>query len=149
MKLDGEFTVNAPRQKVWETLNHVETLAKMIPGGSGLTEVAPDEYQARMNVGIGPIRSEFSGKVRITERDEPISYRLSLEGSARQGWVNGDGKVGLEATSPETTLVSVEGNLQVGGMLARVGQRMLPGVSKQMMQTFFQNVEKEAGKRSE
>ncbi len=144
MKISGEFTVNAPRDKVWETLNDVEALGSMIPGAKGLTEVDPDEYTASMDLGIGPIRTSFTGKVRISERDEPNSYKLQVEGNSRHGWMNGTGKVELEEASPSTTLIRADGDLNVGGMIARVGQRMLPGISKQMMQTFFSNVERHA-----
>ena len=147
MKITGEFTVDAPKQKVWETLDDVEALGSMIPGAAGLTEVGPDTYTSTMDVGIGPIRTKFSGKVKIAERDAPNSYRLQVEGDSRHGWMNGNGKVELEELAPESTLVKCDGDLQVGGMIARVGQRMLPGVSKQMMQTFFKNVEREAMKR--
>ena len=80
MKISGEFTVNATRDKVWETLNDIEALGSMIPGAKGLTEVGPDEYTASMDLGIGPIRTSFTGKVRISERDEPNSYKLQVEG---------------------------------------------------------------------
>jgi len=44
VKISGEFTVNAPKQKVWETLNDVEALGSMIPGAKGLREVETDLY---------------------------------------------------------------------------------------------------------
>ena len=147
VKISGEFTVNAPRQKVWETLNDVETLGSMIPGAKGLREVGPDEYAASMDLGIGPIRTSFSGKVKISERVEPSSYKLQIEGNSRHGWMNGNGNVELEEVSDDSTLIRADGDIQVGGMVARVGQRMLPGISKQMMQTFFKNVERNASQR--
>ena len=147
MKISGEFTVNAPKQKVWETLNDVEALGSMIPGAKGLKEVGEDEYTARMDIGIGPIKTSFAGKVRIEEREEPNSYRLQVDGNSRHGWMKGTGKVELEEVNADSTLVRADGEIQVGGMIARVGQRMLPGVSKQLMGVFFDNVEKAAGKR--
>ena len=147
MKISGEFTLDAPRQQVWDTLNDVEALGSMIPGAKGLKEVAPDEYSATMDIGIGPIHTKFSGKVRISERDEPNAYQLRVEGKSRHGWMNGTGRVELEEVTAESTLVKADGDLQVGGMIARVGQRMLPGISKQMMQKFFQNVERQASER--
>lgn len=144
MKISGEYTVNAPRQRVWETLNDVEALGSMIPGAKGLKEVGSDEYAANMDVGIGPIKTSFSGKVKITDREEPSHYRLIVDGNSRHGWMKGTGDVELEEVTAESTLVRAEGNVQVGGMIARVGQRMLPGVSKQMMGAFFKNVERHA-----
>ncbi len=147
MKIKGEFTVKAPKQTVWDTLNDIEALGTMLPGGKGLTQTGPDQYSATMDVGIGPIRAQFNGKVQISERDEPNSYRLRVEGNSRQGWVNGNGRVELEEVAADSTLIKAEGDIQVGGMIARVGQRMLPGVSKQMMETFFKNVERRARER--
>ncbi len=147
MKISGEFTVNAPKQKVWETLNDVEALGSMIPGAKGLKEVGPDEYSANMDVGIGPIKTSFAGKVKIEERDEPNSYTLKVDGNSRHGWMKGTGRVELEEVDAESTLIKADGDIQVGGMIARVGQRMLPGVSKQMMGVFFKNVETASKRR--
>ena len=147
MKISGEFTVNAPKQKVWETLNDVEALGSMIPGAKGLKEVGPDEYAANMDVGIGPIKTSFAGKVKIEERDEPNSYTLKVDGNSRHGWMKGTGRVELEEVDAESTLIKADGDIQVGGMIARVGQRMLPGVSKQMMGVFFKNVETASKRR--
>ncbi len=147
MKISGEFTVKAPKQKVWETLNDVEALGSMIPGAKGLTEVGPDEYTATMDVGIGPIKASFAGKVKIEDRDAPNSYRLLVDGNSRHGWMKGTGKVELEEIDAQSTLIKADGDIHVGGMIARVGQRMLPGVSKQLMGVFFKNVEKAAMRR--
>ena len=147
MKISGEFTVNAPKQKVWETLNDVEALGSMIPGAKGLKEVGPDEYTANMDIGIGPIRTSFAGKVKIEERDAPNSYTLKVDGNSRHGWMRGTGRIELEEIEAESTLIKADGDVQTGGMIARVGQRMLPGVSRQLMGTFFENVEAAAKRR--
>ncbi len=147
MKISGEFTVKAPKQKVWETLNDVEALGSMIPGAKGLTEVGRDEYTATMDVGIGPIKASFAGKVKIEDRDAPNSYRLLVDGNSRHGWMKGTGKVELEEIDAQSTLIKADGDIHVGGMIARVGQRMLPGVSKQLMGVFFKNIEKAAMRR--
>ncbi len=142
LKISGNFTIKAPRQRVWEVLNDVESLKSIIPGAQSLTETAPDEYSASMIVGVGPVKGNFQGKVAIKDRDEPRYYRLLVEGKARQGWMKGDGSVELTESTPETTEVDVQGDFQVGGLIARVGQRMLSGVSNQMMQSFFKDLER-------
>ena len=64
-----------------------------------------------MDIGIGPIHTTFSGKVRIAERDEPNSYQLRVEGNSRHGWMNGTGRVELEEATAESTLVKANGDL--------------------------------------
>lgn len=140
MKLDGKFVIDAPRERVWEVLNDIESLRSVIPGVQSLTEEDTDKYSASMRVGVGPIRGDFNGKVEITDRDEPRYYRLLVEGRGRQGWMKGSGSVELAELSDAVTEVSVAGDFQVGGLIARVGQRMLQGVSKQLMQSFFKDL---------
>ena len=77
MKISGEFTVNAPRDKVWETLNDVGALGSMIPGAKGLTEVGPDEYTASMDL-VWSDTDEFTAKCgfRSGMRPTRTSFRL-------------------------------------------------------------------------
>ncbi len=147
LKINGSFNIKAPRQKVWDTLNDVEALKQIIPGVQSMKQNSEDEYSARMRVGIGPIKADFNGKVAITERDEPHSYRLSVDGNAKQGWMKGSGTVELHETEVDNTKATIDAEVQVGGMIARVGQRMIPGVSKQLMQSFFKALERVASKR--
>lgn len=148
MKLNGKFVVDAPRTSVWEVLNEPETLAHLLPGAKSVERVSDDEFTATMSVGIGPIRASFSGKLEIVERNEPDFNRMRITGDARQGRIVGDATVTAVELAPDRTEVSVDGEVQVGGMIARVGQRMLGGKSQQMMQQFFRDLSKEAAKRS-
>ena len=74
----------------------------------------------------------------MTDKDEPAGYTLMVEGKGKPGFVNGSANVALsEADGGARTSVAVTGKAQVGGTIARVGQRLLGGVSKMMMDRFF------------
>ena len=90
-----------------------------------------------MKVGVAAIKGTYKGKVAIVEKEPPTEYTLQVEGSGGPGFVKGTAKIILEAEG-EGTRVNVEGDGQVGGMLAGVGQRMLPGVAKMLMNQFFE-----------
>jgi hypothetical protein len=90
-----------------------------------------------MKVGVAAIRGTYKGKVAIVDKEAPTSYTLQVEGSGGPGFVKGEAKVTLEP-GEDSTLVKVDGDGQVGGMLAGVGQRMLPGVAKMLMNQFFE-----------
>ena len=139
--------MNAPRASVWEVLNDANTLRNLVPGSQSLTRTSDDEFAATMVVGVGPIRARFSGKLEIVERCEPDYNRMRITGDAKQGRISGEATVSAKEITDDKTEVSVDGDVQVSGMLARVGQRMLSGLSQQMMQQFFKDLAREAARR--
>lgn len=147
MKINGKFTVDAPRANVWDALNDTQTLKGLVPGAKSLTRVSDDEFKATMTVGVGPIKANFDGKLEVVERAEPDYNRMRITGNAKQGRISGEATVSAAELAPDKTEVTVDGDVQVGGMLARVGQRMLGGLSQQMMQQFFKDLSRAASKR--
>src|SRR5690554_3727928 len=95
MELSGEHTFNAPRERVFAFLLDPETLKSCLPGCEKLEQVGEDEYAATMKIGIGMIKGTFSGKVKISDKQEPTSYRMLVEGKGPQGQVSGDGTLEL------------------------------------------------------
>lgn len=148
MEITGEFKLKGSRQEVWDVLNDPEELAKAIPGADKLIEEGPDRYRAEMSVGVGMIRGKFNGNVVVEDKVPPESYKMTVDGKGGAGWLKGGGKIELTETGEATTTVNVAGEASVGGLLARVGQRMVRNVANSLMKQFFQNVEKQvAAKR--
>lgn len=137
MKVEGVYSFPGPPQKVWDLLLDPQSLHACIPGVETLTETSPDHWDAVMRVGVAAIKGTYKGKVAIVDRQPPHTYTLQVEGSGGPGFVKGSAKVSLEPDG-DNTRVRVEGDGQVGGMLAGVGQRMLPGVAKMLMNQFFE-----------
>jgi len=140
LKIEGRYMFNAPREKVWQVLQDPNIIAQCIPGCEQLTEVAPDEYEARVKVGVAAVKGTYKGKVAIRDKQPPTHYRLSGEGSGSPGFLNGDVSIDLEESDGQTELkYSAETN--AGGLIASVGQRMLGGVAKMMLDQFFKKME--------
>ena len=137
MKVEGVFSFPAAPEKVWELLLDPESLRSCIPGAESLTETSPDHWDAVMKVGVAAIRGTYKGKVAIVDQQPPTQYTLQIEGSGGPGFVKGTAVVTLEPEG-DGTRVKVDGDGQVCGMLAGVGQRMLPGVAKMLMNQFFE-----------
>lgn len=147
MKISGSFELNMNAGEAWNALTDVEVLRQAIPGVDSIKETAPNEYSAAMTVGIGIVRGRFSGTVKLSDLDEPSSYRMTVTGNGTGGWIKGGGEVRLSEDRPGYTTVSVDGDTQVGGLLARVGQRMIANASRTLMNQFFRGVEKAAKAR--
>ena len=138
MKIEGHFIFPAPAQEVWDLLTDPQSLQHCTPGCKQLTEIATDEFEATMEVGIGPIKGIFHGKISMKDKAPPRSYKLIIEGSGAAGFVRGEGALTLQEEAGDQTAVHVAGDGQVGGVMAGVGQRLFEGVAKQLMGQFFQ-----------
>ena len=136
MKVSGSYTFDLPAQKVWEALTDPAVLSGCIPGCSGLEAVGENQYQASLSVGVGPVRGSYNAKVSILDMVPPQSYRLVIEGTGPTGFAAGEANIKLIDQGNQTT-VEVDSDAQVGGTVARVGQRLMGSVAKMMMDQLF------------
>lgn len=140
MELNGEHRFAAPRERVWALLLDPGTLQQCLPGAEELVEVGPEEYEARMKIGIAAIRGTYQGRVRIEEKDEPNSYRMHVEGKGPAGQISGDARMELVADGDDTRVLW-SGNANVRGTLARVGGRVMQPAAKMIVGQFFNCLE--------
>jgi len=105
-----------------------------------MNEIGPDQYEAVMKVGVASVKGTYKGKVSIKDKRAPSHYVLSGEGSGGPGFMQGDVSIDLEENQGQTVL-KYSTDAKVGGLIASIGQRMLNGVAKMMMDQFFKKVE--------
>jgi hypothetical protein len=136
MDISGSYTFNAPPDRVWNLLMDPDVISACIPGCDRFEPAGDDRYRARLTVALAAITGTYDGTIVLSEKVPPISYRLTAEGQGRPGFVKGSSAIALRADG-ETTIVDVTGVVQTGGPIARLGQRLIGGVSKMMMDRFF------------
>jgi carbon monoxide dehydrogenase subunit G len=136
MKIEGSHDVPAARSKAWDAFLDPEVLRQAIPGCEKLEALGNDEYRAVMKIGVAAVKGTFEGKVKLADKKPPESYRLYAEGSGGPGFVRADTVITL-AEIEGGTRVTYSADVQIGGLIAGVGQRMLGGVSKMMAEQFF------------
>lgn len=133
MKLQGEYIFDGPREEVWEIIRDPEVLATALPGTQSLEQVGENEYEGTMHVRIGPVAGVFAGKIVVSDEMPPESCKLQVEGKGAPGFANGTGYVTLVEQGDDQTLLQYEGDMQVGGRIASVGQRLIDTASKSMI----------------
>jgi uncharacterized protein len=143
MKIEGSQTLNAPRNRVWAALIDPEVLRRCIPGCESLEKTAENTYAASLKTGVGPIKGVFKGIVRLEDMRPPEHYRIVVEGKGGPGFAKGSGDFDLEEVDGKT-VVKYSGELQVGGTIAGVGQRMVEAAAKMMASQFFAALEAES-----
>ena len=142
MKLAGTHIVSAPRRKVWEFLNDPQRLATCMPGCEKLETTGENEYSGQINIGLAAVKGVYNGKVKLEDIQPPTHYKMLLDGKGKQGFIKGSGTIDLEEQDGQTVL-KYTGDVQIGGPLASVGQRMIDGAAKMMMGQFFTAMEAE------
>src|ERR671932_2695135 len=143
MKIEGTHELRAPRERVFQSLIDPAVLQRCIPGCERLERTGEDAYAATLRTGVGAIKGVFQGNVRLEEMRAPEHYRIVVDGKGQPGFLKGAGDLDLEERDGGT-LVRYAGDVQVGGTLASVGQRMIQGAAKMMATQFFTSLEAEA-----
>ena len=139
MKISGSQTVALPPERAYQMMQDPDVLARSMPGCESLEKIAEDEYRMKMKMALASLSGAFEGKVRIADRNPPTSFKLLVEGAGKIGFVKGEGLLHFTANGNSTD-VSYEGEVQVGGTLAAVGQRLIDSTAKLMIKRFFEKL---------
>ncbi len=143
MKIEGTHELRAPRERVYAVLLDPAVLARCIPGCERLEETGAHAYAATLRAGVGAIKGLFNGNVRLEDMRPPEHYRIVVDGKGQPGFLKGAGDLDLTEQAGGT-LIKYTGDVQVGGTIAGVGQRMILGAAKMMATQFFTALEAEA-----
>ncbi|HET7579052.1 MAG TPA: carbon monoxide dehydrogenase subunit G [Bacillales bacterium] len=145
MQIQYRHFFQVPRQVLWDHLQDEEVLGKTLPGCKKFEKVEEGLYHSELGLNIGPVKGTFTGKVRLSDQQEPEFYRLSLNGKGKPGELSADAEVHLKETQDGTEL-TCEADAHSTGILASVGQRVMNGVAKMLLKQFFKAVEKETSR---
>lgn len=139
MELTGEQLIPAPRAKVWDALYDPEILRQCIAGCETVTKTSDTEFEAAVQVKVGPVKAKFKGKVTLTDIDPPNSCTINGEaqGGVAAGFGKGNAKVQLTDAENGATKLTYSVQAQVGGKLAQIGARLIDGVAAKMAEDFF------------
>ena len=136
MDISGSYTFPASRDRVWALLMDPTVIASCIPGCDRFEPDGEDRYKVTLTVALAAITGRYEGTVALTDKIEQTSYRLAVEGQGKAGFVKGNSAITLKSRDAVTD-IDVKGTVEIGGAVARVGQRLIGGVAKMMMDRFF------------
>jgi carbon monoxide dehydrogenase subunit G len=143
VKIQGSHTVTADQQRTYALLQDPVVLAACMPGCERLEKSGEDVYEMKMKMALAAISGQFEGKVRMANQNPPTSFRLIVEGTGKIGFMKGQGLLTL-TPAPDGTSVHFDGDVQVGGTMAAVGQRLIDATSKMMIKRFFDKLNEHA-----
>ncbi len=147
MNLNGTFTFNGPRERVWELLQDPAVLAKALPGTERLDVAAPDRYEGVMKVSVGPMTAaRFDVTVTLRDKQPPARFAMDIDGKGAVGFAHGTASVELKEQDGGT-LMDYSSDVQIGGRIASVGQRLIESVSRMMMRQALEALDRELRSR--
>ena len=142
MKVEGDHIFTGTPQQVWDLFRDTEVMAAALPGTRKMEYLGDNKYEAVMNVRVGPVTGEFSGVLVISNENHPHSYTMTVDGRGKPGFLKGTGDVILVDQGKDGTAMQYTGEVQVGGKLAAVGQRLIDTVSKSIISQALETLDR-------
>ena len=142
LKIEKTFEVPEPAEKVWAILSDPRKVAKCVPGAQITGQVDEKSYQGAISVKVGPSVTNYKGDVQIVRLDAP-AHEIEILGKGQD--VRGRGSASMKMTGrlralPDggTEVASVS-EVNIIGILAQMGSRVIAEVSNIMFDQFVKN----------
>lgn len=131
MIFEGTHVFPGTVEVVWGMLQDPDVIAQTTPGTREMRRVAPERYEGKMRLGLGPFVAEFDVAVTRAEVVAPERYTMMVAGEGRLASLRGSVLVRL---SPDgaVAVLHYTADFQVGGAAAALGHRVLESVGQLM-----------------
>src|SRR5271168_1619358 len=142
MQIDKTFQVKEPVEQAWSLLSDPRKVATCVPGAKITEQVDEKTYKGTISVKVGPSATDFKGELEIVRLD-PENHEIELVGKGQD--VRGRGSASMKLTSKLRSLedggteITSISEVNVVGILAQMGSRMISEVSNIMFGQFTKN----------
>jgi len=141
MNVEGEISVAAPREQVFDRLSDARFFASCIDGVQDLAEIDATHYSALFATKIAYMRFNFKVNVEMTKAARPEAIEAKVEGTPM-------GVVGRLTATASTQLSERGGetgihyliNATLTGKLGSIGEPVLRAKAKEMEKQFTQRL---------
>src|SRR5271169_4965047 len=142
LQIQKTFQVNEPLDTVWSFLNDPRKVAVCVPGAQITEQVDEKTYKGAIRVKVGPSVTDYKGEVTIVRLD-PQNHEIEILGKGQD--VRGRGSASMKMTGRlralddgRTEVTSIS-ELNVVGILAQMGSRVISEVSNIIFGEFTKN----------
>lgn len=139
MKLAVRHSVTAPPARVYAALTDPVVLQRCIPGCEELSADGEHRYRARVKIGVASLKGVYTGHAELRDQNPPYSFTLVVDGKGGPGFVRATASI-VCAADDAGTAVECNADVQVGGIIAAVGSRLVEAVARQQMDAFFRQL---------
>jgi carbon monoxide dehydrogenase subunit G len=145
MKLEQSFEVEAPLERVWQTLIDVEHVAPCLPGAAVTGRNDDGSYNGTFTVKIGPTTASYTGRLEMETIDEAAhTATMQAQGTDKRG--QGGAKATIQSrlapANGRGTRVEVVTDYHITGRLARFGRGgMIEDISERLLREFAKRLQ--------
>ena len=142
LQIEKTFQVKEPIEQVWAVLNDPRKVASCVPGAQITAQVDEKTYKGAISVKVGPSVTDYKGEVQIVRLDAQ-NHEIEILGKGQD--VRGRGSASMKMTGKLRALdnggteITSTSELNVVGILAQMGSRVITEVSNIMFGEFTKN----------
>jgi uncharacterized protein len=142
MQIEKTFQVKEPIEQAWSLLSDPRRVATCVPGAKITEQVDEKTYKCTISVKVGPSATDYKGELEIVRLD-PEKHELEILGKGQD--VRGRGSASMKMTGKLRSLedggteVTSVSEVNVVGILAQMGSRVISEVSNIMFGQFIKN----------
>jgi carbon monoxide dehydrogenase subunit G len=145
VKIEKTFRVDEPADKVWAFLSDPRKVGACVPGAQITEQVDERTYKGAIKVKVGPSVTDYKGEVQIMRLDQ-AAHEIEILGKGQD--VRGKGSASMKMTGKLQALdngteVTSISELNIVGILAQMGSRVISEVSNIMFEQFLTNFRKQ------
>ncbi len=143
MLIEGQFSLQAPIQKVWDSLLDPQTLGTCVPGTEKMEAIDKETYESVVAQRVGPFKVKLKFTTKLTEVRPPNYIKAVGRGAdvTKLGNFSTEIEVRLTETSPNNVDVSYSANVSLVGRLATFGERIMRAKAKDVGDQFTKNLQ--------
>jgi len=142
MHFDGRQSLAVPQDNAWQFLTDPDQVGQCVPGLQSIRVLDPGQFEAQVGLAVGPVKATFTMRVEWLDLNQPDYARMKLQGNAPGSAVHGESEIKLTPTDDNSTALEWTADINISGVIASVGSRMMNSVTKKLTNQFFQCVEK-------
>jgi carbon monoxide dehydrogenase subunit G len=144
MKIDHEFTIDAPIARVWDAMVDPERVVTCVPGAS-LDAIDGDAFQGRISMKLGPMSLTYKGEGKLSAEPEHQRILISGQGVEQRGAGTAAASISvrLSPAAGDRTLTSVGIDLDLAGKPAQFGRGILAEVAARLAGDFAKRLERQ------
>lgn len=149
MLIEGQFTLKASVQEVWDFILDPGTLASCIPGTEKIEAVDDKTYESVVKQKVGPVSVTLKFTTALTEIEPPRHIKAVGRGAdvTKAGTFTQETTVNLTEISKDEVAVSYSSNVSLVGRLATFGERIMRAKAKSVGEEFTRNLQEKLRSR--
>lgn len=138
MNFEGRATLEAPVQRVWDTLLDVNQLAGCLSGVEDVQQIDADTFDGVIRASVGPISGRFNLRAHITDRQPLQQLTVLVEGtdSVTKSTLTQRVVLSLSPLGEASTEFVHHAEVEIKGRLALLGDMVLRATAAVMLDEF-------------